>query len=91
MKKVKVTIDISSPEGRQIVEELKQSPDIVSFESDLSILEEPVKVYKPKEVLKKNIPDEYIESELFWAFVEKKREKFGIVVTKILFGILSMI
>ncbi|MFA7493501.1 MAG: hypothetical protein WCZ43_08300 [Proteiniphilum sp.] len=80
MKEIKVTIDISSPEGRQIVEELKQFPDIVSFESDLSLLEDPIKIYEQKvhqeEILKKNISDEYLESELFWALVEKKREKF---------------
>ena len=61
--KIKVTIDITTPEGRQIVEELKQFPDIVNFDDDVSI---------------KNLPivNDYMESEVFWKLVESKRRKF---------------
>ena len=78
MKTVKLTIDFTSPEGKQIVEELKQFPDIVFFGNELSEMEEPVKAYdiSPKKTLKKDIPDKYMESDLFWELVEQKRETF---------------
>ncbi|SFK48715.1 hypothetical protein [Proteiniphilum acetatigenes] len=76
MKEIKLTIDITSPEGRQIVEKLKQFPDIVTFENDLPAVEEPVKTYKRDEPLDKDIGGEYIKSELFWELVERKRKKF---------------
>lgn len=78
MKTVKLIIDITSPEGRQIVEELKKIPDIVSFENDCSTVKDPAGAYhvSPDKTLKKKCLDEYIESDLFWELVESKREKF---------------
>ena len=78
MKTVKLIIDITSPEGRQIVEELRKFPDIVSFENDYSAVKDHISVYDVSQgrTLKKDVSDKYIESDLFWKLVEKKREKF---------------
>lgn len=78
MKTVKLIIDITSLEGRQIVEELRKFPDIVSFENDYSAVKDPISVYDVSQgrTLKKDVSDKYIESDLFWKLVEKKREKF---------------
>ena len=79
MKSIKITIDISSPEGRQIVEELKQFPDLVSFE-DVSVMEDPLETYNISldKTSKKIISEKYIQSDLFWKLVENKRKKFCI-------------
>ncbi len=76
--KIKVTIDVTSPEGRQIVEELKQFPDIVIFDDDLSTVAEPTKTYESATSSVKNSPidNDYIESEVFWKLIESKRKKF---------------
>jgi len=75
---VRVTIDIRSPEGRQIMEELKQFPDIVTFESDLPGVAEPIKTYGTGILsgTDPSIAKEYIESEVFWELIESKRKKF---------------
>jgi len=76
--KIKVTIDVTSPEGRQIVEELKQFPDIVIFDDDLSTVAEPTKTYESATSSVKNSPidNDYIESEVFWKLIESKRKQF---------------
>lgn len=80
MKEVKVTIDTTTAEGRQIVEELKRFPDIVAFENGLPNLEEPTVTYKKVATLDKDkdrdISGKYIKSELFWNLIERKRKKF---------------
>lgn len=78
--KVKATIDITSREGREIVEYLKQFPDEVTFESDISAVEESVEAYKlvtPSDK-SQSVTGEYIEGEVFWKIIEEKRRKFCI-------------
>lgn len=75
---VRVTIDITSPEGRQIAEELRRFPDIVTFESDLPGVTEPVNTYGTGILsdMDTSIAKGYIENGVFWKLIESKRKKF---------------
>ena len=80
-------IDISTPEGRQIAEWLRQFPYEVSFDDD-TVLNEPQAVYetqpKQRPASQKYITLEefrveakkYFSSEEFWKKVEEKRKRF---------------
>lgn len=75
---VKVIIDITSSEGREIVEYLKQFPDEVTFESDISAVEESVEAYRriQPSTTTKTPPPGYMTSEEFWEKAVEDTRKF---------------